>query len=79
MKVIAGNAEGTGIARRPDGDESALDVFEMKFRLRLGGGEEAGACGGGFHGAGVHALENPIDTNGVEEIVGFAVRIAGAL
>jgi len=51
----------------------------MEFRLSLGRGEKPRPFGGRFHCACMHALKNAVHTQGVEQIFGFAVRIAGSL
>ena len=79
MEVISGDAKGTRIARRPYTDERPLDIFETEFRLSLGRGEKPRALAGPFHCACMHTLENAIHTQGIEQIFGFAVRIAGSL
>src|SRR6266404_13324 len=51
----------------------------MELRLSLGCGEKPRVFASRFHGACMHALKNTVHTQGVEQIFGFAVRIAGSL
>jgi len=53
--------------------------LKTEFRLSLGRGEKPRALTGSFHCACTHSLKNAIHAEGIEQIFGFAVRIAGSL
>src|SRR5712671_4426146 len=77
MKMISRNAERAGEAGRPQANERAFDVLEVKFALRFGGLYEARTFLR-FDRSGTNGREVAIKANRVEDVRRIAQAVASS-
>src|SRR5580698_8945341 len=76
VKVISGNAEGSGKSRRPKTNQRAFLVLERELLLSRRGGLQTCAVRDSFHDSSLYGGELSFDTKGVKRVLRRPKRIA---